>query len=93
MLDSVNTLNGYPKETSVWDAANSEICKALERGILDSTPAVRDAIKNSIANATLLGTLGGCIVQPRDREIEVKESREAAEFEKWKDYNPSDEKA
>jgi chaperonin GroEL len=92
MLASVSTLTDYPKTTMVWDAAKSENCIALERGILDSTPAVRDAIKNSIANATLLGTLGGCIVQPRDREVEMKESREAAEFEKWKDYNPSDEK-
>jgi chaperonin GroEL len=93
MLDSVSNLTDYPKTTVVWDAAKSENCVALERGILDSTPAVRDAIKNSIANATLLGTLGGCIVQPRDREIEVKESREAAEFEKWRDYNPANEKA
>lgn len=90
---SVNDLAGYPQKTEIWDAAKGEFCIALDRGILDSVPAVRDAIKNSIASSTLLGTLGGCIVQPRDREVELKEARDAAEWERVKDYNPANERA
>jgi Chaperonin GroEL (HSP60 family) len=85
-------LQEYPKSTEVFDAAKGEFCNAIERGILDSVPSVRDAIKNAISNATLLGTLGGTVVFPRDREVEMKECRDAAEWERMKNYNPNDEK-
>ena len=88
---SVTDLTGYPKATEIFDAARGEFCNALAWGILDSTPAVRDAIKNAISNATLLGTLGGCIVQPRDREVELKEARDAADWERIKGQNINDE--
>ena len=49
-------------------------------GILDSTPAVLEAIRNSLSIATLLGTLGGAIVFPRDETFERAEARENSAF-------------
>ncbi len=58
-------------------------------------PAVREALKNAISIATLYGTLGGVIVQARDREFELTDSRDAAEFRRQvdEDWNPADERA
>ena len=55
---------------------------AFEWGILDSVPAVLEAIRNSISIATLLGTLGGVVVFERDRELDRGEARAAMEYEK-----------
>ena len=86
----VASIENYPKETEVWNAATGKFCNALAEGVLDSVPAVRDALKNSISCATLLGTLGGTIVFPRDRELEIKDARDSAEFERMKTWEPSE---
>jgi chaperonin GroEL (HSP60 family) len=64
-------------------------------GLLDSVPAVREALKNAISIATLNGTLGAVIVQARDREFEMTDARDAAEFTRQvdQDWNPADERA
>jgi chaperonin GroEL len=64
----------------VYDAMNGVWCQADEGGILDSTPAVLEAIRNSLSIATLLGTLGGAIVFPRDETFERAEARENNAF-------------
>jgi chaperonin GroEL len=66
----------------VWDAANNEMVDAFESGILDSVPAVLEAIRNSVAIATLLGTLGGVVVFNRDAQMELEEARAALDFDK-----------
>jgi hypothetical protein len=62
-------------------------------GILDSLPAVKEALKNSISIATLLGTLGGCVVFPRDKDVDKTEGRDYNDFMRNANYNPADERA
>lgn len=66
----------------VWDAANNVVVDAFASGILDSVPAVLEAIRNSIAIATLLGTLGGVVVFNRDEQLEREEAHAAADFDR-----------
>lgn len=66
----------------VWDAANGVMVDAFEKGILDSTPAVLEAIRNSIAIATLLGTLGGVVVFNRNMQAELDEAKAAADYDR-----------
>jgi chaperonin GroEL len=75
-----NSFDGEVEKAIVTDISTGEPVNALEEGILDSTPAVRDAIKNSISIATLLGTLGGVVVFPRDKDFDIKDARDASEF-------------
>ncbi len=58
----------------VYDAMEGKYVDALQGGILDSTPAVLEAIRSSISAATLLGTLGGICVFLRDAELERNEA-------------------
>lgn len=67
-------------EGLIYDAASHEYVDAVEAGILDSYPAVCEAIRNSISIAALLGTLGGTIVFPRDIQLEQTEARDTANF-------------
>lgn len=69
-----------PQKTEVWDALEGKWVNAVTGGILDSTPAVLEAIRNSISIASLLGTLGGCVVYNRDSELERTEARETNQF-------------
>jgi chaperonin GroEL len=76
-----------------YDAFEARWVDAHEAGILDSTPAVRDAIKNSLSIATLLGTLGGMITFPRNDAFELADARDAADYERAAATNPADERA
>jgi chaperonin GroEL len=58
----------------VWNVASREWVDAYRGGILDSTPAVREAIRNSISIASLLGTLGGVVCFKRDLELDRAEA-------------------
>jgi len=78
----------------VFDLLEQKNVKAFENGsyLLDSLPAVRDAIKNSISIASLLGTCGGTVVFRRDHGLETSEARETAEFLRNANTNPADER-
>lgn len=78
--------------STVYDLLNSGYVDAFESGLLDSTPAVLEALRNAISIATQLGTNGGLIVQKRDHEFERKEARDVAEFNRNANYNPADER-
>jgi chaperonin GroEL (HSP60 family) len=67
-------------KAEVWDAARRKWVNAYRGGILDSTPAVREAIRNSISIATLNGTLGGLVVYGRDHELERREAEKTNEW-------------
>ena len=66
----------------IFDVARRQYVPAFEYGILDSVPAVLEAIRNSVSIATLLGTLGGVVVFERDRDLELGEARAAMDYEK-----------
>lgn len=75
----INKYNTY-SDTTVFNAMEGEFTDALKDGILDSVPAVLEAIRNSISIAGLLGTLGGLIVFDRDAELERKEAMSAMDY-------------
>ena len=88
------TLLGYAAAGTprVFDAQGLLWVNAHEAGLMDSVPAVRDALKNALSIATVLGTLGGVVVFPRDRTHERSEAKAAAEFDRFAS-NPADERA
>jgi chaperonin GroEL len=67
-------------EPYVFDALEQKFIKAKESGVMDSTPAVLEALRNSISIAALLGTLGGAVVFPRDNELERQEASDTYDF-------------
>lgn len=81
-----------PKAATVLNAATGETVNGFNSGLLDSVPAVREALKNSISIATLLGTLGGTVVFPRDSALERSEARDSADFNRNANFNPADER-
>lgn len=81
------------KPKSTYDVLKQTLVPAYTGGVLDSTPAVLEAIRNSIAISTLLGTLGGAVVFPRDAELERRESHAAHEYlRNAGEPNPADER-
>lgn len=58
----------------VYDFLENRHVGPYETGVLDSTPAVLEAVRNSISIAALLGTLGGTVVFGRDAELERTEA-------------------
>jgi len=66
------------QKTDVYDALEGKFVPSFN--VLDSTPAVLEAIRNSISIASLLGTLGGCVVFERDAEFERREATETNQF-------------
>jgi Chaperonin GroEL (HSP60 family) len=83
---------GKPEKAKVIDLSTGETVNALEAGILDSVPALQEAVMNSISIATLLGTLGGVVVYPRDHTAEIKEARDVNEFNRMAQSNMADER-
>ena len=49
--------------------------------LLDSLPAVAEAIRNSISIASLLGTMGGIVAFKRDHQTDKEEERLVRQFE------------
>ena len=76
--------------TDVYDLVTDSFGDAMDNGLLDSVPAVVEALGNALSIAGLLGTLGGCVVFPRDLEVDRTESRDAGNF--LRDVNGADER-
>ena len=85
-----NRINPQPV---TYDALEGKFVDAVKGGILDSTPAVLEAIRNSLSIASLLGTLGGCVVFNRDTEVERQEARDTNEFLRTAHINEANERA
>jgi chaperonin GroEL (HSP60 family) len=66
----------------VWDAAKDKIVVADEVGLLDSAPAVIEAVRTAIATGGQLGTMAGCVVNPRDATFERDEGHRAIDWER-----------
>lgn len=76
----------------VYDALGQKHGGPIEMGVLDSLPAVLEAIRNSLSIAGLLGTLGGTVVQPRHHELEKTEASDTAAWVRDANWNPADER-
>lgn len=64
----------------VYDVLAGKHVEPFAGGILDSLPAVLEAIRNSLSIALVLGTLGGCVVYRRDEVLEREEARATQQF-------------
>lgn len=76
----------------IFDVLDGKMVNALESGLLDSTPAVLEAIRNSISIASLLGTCGGTVVFKRDLSLERQDARDNNEFLRNANVNEADER-
>lgn len=86
------SLQGLSEGMVVYDALEGRLVDAFEGGILDSTPAVLEAIRNSLSIAALLGTLGGTVVFKRNASVEQQEARDMANFMRDSNTNEADER-
>lgn len=77
---------------TVYDLLDDKFVNAIDGGLMDSTPAVLEAIRNSLSIATLLGTCGGTVVFKRDLDFERSEARDTADFVRNANVNPADER-
>lgn len=76
----------------VYDLSARRWVDPVKAGVLDSLPAVRDAIRNSASIAAQLGTCGGVVAFPRDLDLERTEARDTAEFLRHADTNEANER-
>jgi chaperonin GroEL len=73
--------------TSVYDIENQAYGRAEDLGLFDATKAVSESLSNAVSLATVLGTMGGLVVHPRDDVFERSEARADSEWEKMSE-NP-----
>lgn len=66
--------------TTTFDCLAMAMVDGPSAGLLDSVPALREAVKNAISMATLYGTVNGVIAFPRDSELERTEAHETAQY-------------
>lgn len=76
----------------IYDIAERRWVDPVKAGVLDSLPAVRDAIRNSASIAAQLGTCGGVVAFQRDRDLERSEARDTAEFLRHAGTNEANER-
>lgn len=72
--------NAFDDRPEIYDAMEQRYVNAFEQGVIDSTPAVLEAVRNSLSIASLLGALGGTVVFGRDLDLERSEAKENANF-------------
>lgn len=70
------------KQTMVFNAVTMQHEDPIKSGVLDSTSAVVEALRNSLSIAGHLGILGGIIVFPRDRDLELQEAQANESFKR-----------
>ncbi len=78
IASSIQTHKDAKDNPQVYDALNHTFANSVDAGLLDSLPAVLEAIRNSLSIATALGTCGGTVAFMRDGEIERQEAKRSA---------------
>ena len=76
----------------VYDILEGKYVEPFFGGVLDSVPAVLEALRNSISIASQLGTCGGIIAYERDMAVERQNARDTAEWKRNANVNEADEK-
>jgi chaperonin GroEL len=87
-----DTMIGSLELNLTYDVLERKFVEPSVGGVMDSTPAVLEALRNSISIASLLGTCGGTVVFRRDSELERTEARDTAEFLRNANVNTADER-
>lgn len=76
----------------VYDFLEQKHVNPYLDGLLDSTPAVLEAIRASISIASQLGTCGGIVVQERNHDLERSEASDVAEWTRNSTINEANER-
>jgi chaperonin GroEL len=64
----------------VFDVENGVFGTADKLGVFDAALAVKQALINAVSIASVMGTLGGLVVNPRDHELERENARDYSNF-------------
>lgn len=83
---------GMMKDGKAIDLQTGERIDPVEKGLLDSFPAVSNSLYNAISVSKSMGICGGAIVFTRDPELERKEAVESMEYMKAANYNAANER-
>jgi chaperonin GroEL len=70
---------------SVYDIENAQYGDPIKLGLLDATLAVEQALSNAVSIASVLGTLGGIVVSPRDSKLELQHHADEENFQRTLD--------
>lgn len=81
----INLTKMIDNTDSVMNVETGAFGKAEDLGIFDAMQAVRQSLINSVSIASTLGTCGGLIVQPRNRELEIQDARDEINFKRTLD--------
>jgi chaperonin GroEL len=68
LKDHIENVNTLPK--LIFDANNHEMVEPFKGGIIEPAKVVRVSVGNALSVASLLMTLGGIVVVPRDSQLE-----------------------
>lgn len=77
---------------TTYDVLEGVMVDPFEAGILDSVPAVLEALRNSISIASFLGTCSAVVTFKRDLTLERAEAQATAEFIRNANVNEADER-
>lgn len=66
------TKSGHPIPTKVYDSLRHTLVNPTEGGIIDPAKVTVTAVTNALSIATMLMTLGGTVVIPRDKQEEAQ---------------------
>jgi len=75
-----DAINNLASGSKTFDILEGKWVDGVTGGLLDSVPAVRDALKNAMSIAGVMGTCGATIVFGRDEHLERSEASNTAEF-------------
>ena len=78
---------------TVFDAMNEVWGDAYDMALLDSAPAVIEALRNAISIGLAIGQLGGVVSFYRDHDLERQDAASKAEFLRNVNINPANERA
>lgn len=68
----VSSMDNLKKPTLIFDASEHRYVNPYENGVVEPAKVHRVAIGNAISVASLLTTLGGVVVSPRDYNLETQ---------------------
>ena len=91
-MEAMAYTNEMIQKGSAFDLSSGGWLSDSDESLLDSFSAVRDALRNSLSVASLLGTCGGTVVFARDQELERREAIESMEYLKAANYNEANER-
>jgi chaperonin GroEL len=74
---------------SVYDVENEKFGDPKQLGVFDATKAVEQALENAVSISSVMGTLGGIVAFPRDRQLEAQDFKDYMNFQRTLENAPN----